>query len=112
MNWCRLCINQAKSPNLMRAPIAAASGAFGIMMVVPSHARACMYGRWVVRCPYGDCKHEDVVTEGTCQHVCDRCHRQMFSGDVITVVCPVGHGNRVSTGDAMDSWKCYAAGCG
>lgn len=92
--------------------IVAASGALGILMAVPGRARACMYGEWVVRCPYQDCRNQDVVTEGTCQHVCGRCHRQMFNGDVITVVCPDGHGNPVHSGDAMRSWTCRTPGCG
>ena len=78
-------------------------GAAGIIVAAPSPARACMYGKWIVRCPNG---HDDVVTEGTCQHVCEKCGTQVFSGDVVTVVCPAGHPNRVHTGDAMRSWKC------
>ena len=90
------------------AKMVAAFGAVGVIMVAPNRAFACMYGTWVVRCPRG---HDDVVTEGTCQHVCEKCGTQVFSGQVVTVVCPAGHANRVRTGGRMTSWKCYESNC-
>lgn len=85
------------------AKMVGALGAVSIVMATPSWARACMYGTWIVRCPRG---HDDQVTEGTCQHVCEQCGTQVFAGDVVTVVCPSGHPNRVRTGGRMTSWKC------
>jgi len=89
------------------ATMVGAFGAAAIIMATPSRARACMYGTWIVRCPKG---HDDEVTEGTCQHVCEKCGTQVFSGNVVTVVCTKGHANRVDTGDRMTSWKCSNCG--
>jgi hypothetical protein len=72
-----------------------AIGAVAIVAATPTRAHACLGGTWVVRCPNG---HDDTVTQGTCQHVCEKCGRQAFDGDVVTVVCPNGHPNRITTG--------------
>src|SRR5665213_1284124 len=69
-------------------------GAVGIIVVFPSEARACLYGTWHVQCPRG---HIDTVTDGTCQHRCEKCGLQVFSGNVVTVVCRNGHANRITT---------------
>jgi hypothetical protein len=85
------------------ARLAGTIGAVGVIVAVPNVAHACLGGTWVVRCSNG---HDDTVTEGTCQHVCEKCGVQVFSGDVVTVVCPVGHANRVDTSDGIGSYKC------
>ena len=87
--------------------LAGTIGAIGIVVGAPSPAHACLGGTWVVRCPNG---HDDVVTQGTCQHVCEKCNVQAFSGSVVTVVCPEGHANRVNTGELMESHKCSKCG--
>jgi hypothetical protein len=91
------------------ARVAGTIGVAGIIMVVPNSAYACLGGTWVVRCPNG---HDDTVRGGTCQHVCEneKCRLQVFDGNVVTVVCPVGHGNRVDTGDGIGSFKCRTDG--
>lgn len=71
---------------------------------------ACLYGTWKVRCPYD--RQVDVVMDGTCQHVCSKDHQQVFIADEVTVVCPVGHDNRIHTGRLTTSWKCTTSGCG
>ena len=91
----------------------------GIIVVASSPARACLYGKWKVRCPNG---HDDIVDAGTCQHVCEKpgCGRQVFSGHAVTVVCPIGHPNRVDTGTypqkhgkpVMESYRCSTSTCG
>jgi hypothetical protein len=77
------------------------------VLASPNEAHACLYGTWHVRCP--NCKRIDVVTKGTCQHVCenDKCNTQVFSGDNVTVVCRYGHDNAITTGHpASDSYIC------
>lgn len=94
------------------AKITGTIGAIGLVIVsAPGSARACLRGTWVIRCRNG---HDDTVTEGTCQHICenDRCREQVFSGNVVTIVCPAGHANRIDTGDLMESYRCAAQGCG
>lgn len=71
------------------------TGAVGIIAAFPIQARACLYGTWHVQCPNG---HIDTVTDGTCQHKCEKCGLQVFSGNVVTVVCRNGHPNRIATG--------------
>jgi hypothetical protein len=84
-------------------------GAATIIAALPRSAQACLYGKWKVRCANG---HVDTVTEGTCQHVCEKCGLQAFSGDTVTVVCPEGHLNRVNTGKLLQSFKCTTPRCG
>ena len=87
------------------------------VVLAPSPARACLYGKWKVRCPNG---HDDIVDAGTCRHNCETDGVQVFSGDVVTVVCPVGHPNRVDTGTyprkhgrpVMESYTCRVSRCG
>jgi len=87
------------------------AGAVAVLLVAPSRAFACLGGIWVVHCPY--CGHNDTVTEGTCQHVCESCGRQIFNGSQVTVVCPNGHLNLIDTGDGLaTSYACTAKGCG
>ncbi len=69
--------------------------AVGAVATYSIPARACLYGTWHVQCPVG---HVDTVTEGTCQHKCEECGRQVFSGNVVTVVWRNGHPNRITTG--------------
>jgi hypothetical protein len=52
-----------------------------------------LLGTFVVRCPNG---HDDTVTKGTAQHVCEKCGTQTFRGGKVTVVCPHGHPNEVT----------------
>ena len=75
------------------------------VMLVPRSARACLVGRWKVRCPNG---HVDVVEEVTCNHTCEKCGVVAFSGGVGQVVCPKGHSNQVTTGDKSGraQWLC------
>jgi hypothetical protein len=64
--------------------------------------RACMYGKWVVRCRNG---HNDTVTDGTCQHKCDTCHVQTMPNGDVNIVCPANHVNFVKTGTSHDEDK-------
>jgi hypothetical protein len=73
-----------------------------IMLTGPKPAKACLGGTWKVRCPKG---HIDTVTRGTCQHVCETCGLQVFSGDDVTVVCRNGHPTRITT-DRTTSFMC------
>lgn len=77
------------------ARIAGMTGAAGIMLAIPERAHACLYGKWAVLCPNN---HVNIVDDGTCQHVCENCYVQVFSGNVVTVVCINGHPNRITTG--------------
>jgi hypothetical protein len=79
-------------------------GAVAILASVPYSAMACLCGTWFVRCPNG---HVDQVDKVTCQHECEKCGAQAFSGGDVTVVCPNGHDNRlVNTGnrDQTSQW--------
>lgn len=78
-------------------------GAVGIVAAAPTPARACLVGKWEVRCPNG---HDDIVDQVTCNHSCQKCGAKAFSDGVGLVVCPRGHANRVSTGnsDQRDQW--------
>src|SRR5271165_7239359 len=67
--------------------------AIGTIMATPSRASACLVGTWKVICPNG---HVDTVTQVTCQHVCQTCGAQAFSGGDVSVVCPNGHVNRLA----------------
>jgi DNA-directed RNA polymerase subunit RPC12/RpoP len=86
-----------------------------VVVGAPSSAQACLYGKWQVRCANG---HIDIVDDGTCQHKCEKCGLQVFDGHTVTVVCPVGHANRVDTGTypqkrghpVMESYKCSTCG--
>ena len=83
--------------------------AFG-SMGMPGTARACLYGKWWVKCPNG---HVDMVDDGTCSHKCERCGLQVFRGNQVTVVCPNGHANTIDTGAcgrACTSYKCETCG--
>lgn len=71
-------------------------GITSVIVAVPNYAEACLYGKWNVRCPNG---HIDTVTDGTCQHKCEKCRAQVFSGKDVTVVCRNGHSSRITTGD-------------
>jgi hypothetical protein len=84
------------------ARLVGTTGAVGVMLAAPSRARACLAGTWHVQCPNG---HIDTVTGGTCQHKCEKCGVQVFSGNDVTVVCRNGHPNRIRTG-ACDSSHC------
>ena len=80
------------------------AGAVGFIAAVPVPAQACLYGKWAVLCANG---HVDLVDDGTCQHVCEKCGLQVFSGDDVTVVCRNGHPNRIKTGaPASTSFIC------
>ena len=63
-------------------------------LVFPSQARACLYGKWWVVCPNN---HVDEVDDGTCQHKCSKCGQQCFRGNTVTVLCPKGHRNDVTS---------------
>src|SRR5215813_2320992 len=90
-------------------------GAVGIVVATPSQARACLYGKWKVRCPDG---HIDIVDEVTCNHTCEKCPKKAFVDGEGDVVCPNGHVNHVRTGNRnerdkwIDSLKCRQPGCG
>ena len=65
-----------------------------VLMAFPSKAKACLYGTWMVVCPNN---HVDEVDDGTCQHRCSKCGQQCFRGDTVTVLCPKGHRNDVTS---------------
>jgi hypothetical protein len=77
-------------------------GAVSFIAAFPTKARACLGGVWHVQCPNG---HIDTVTDATCQHKCEKCGVQVFSGNQVTVVCKNGHPNRIITG-ACDKSHC------
>jgi hypothetical protein len=79
-------------------------GAVAIIATIPRSAFACLSGTWFVRCPNG---HVDQVDDITCQHECNTCHAQAFSGGNVTVVCPKGHDNPlVNTGSKDQAKQC------
>ena len=88
-------------------------GATSFMAGAPLRARACLLGKWKVRCPNG---HDDIVDDVTCNHACETCHANALSGGVGNVVCPNGHASHVSTGDRneqdkwLQSFKCPTCG--
>jgi len=94
------------------ANLVGAVGAVGFLLAVPRRAHACLYGKWWVVCPRGDA---DLVDGGTCQHVCQQHHIQVFRGSAVTVRCPRGHDNPIDTapcGRACTSYTCTAPNCG
>jgi hypothetical protein len=87
-----------------------AAGGIGFLLATPRRAQACLYGKWWVVCPKGDC---DLVDDGTCQHVCEKHGIQVFRGSQVTVRCPKGHDNPIDTapcGRACTSYKCTVCG--
>jgi hypothetical protein len=83
--------------------------AFGYFASMPE-AKACLYGKYWVVCPNG---HVDTVDDGTCQHVCETCHAQVFRGAKVTLRCRNGHDGEVDTaacGRACTSVKCGTCG--
>jgi hypothetical protein len=81
-------------------------GAFALILA-PSRARACLYGRWYVLCRNG---HIDVVTDGTCNHQCDDGQLAFKDGEG-DIVCPNRHVNHVVTGKGViTSFKCRICG--
>ena len=79
--------------------------AFLVGLALPEKARACLYGTWKVQCP--NCKQVDTVTDGTCQHKCENCKTQVFSGDDVTIVCRNNHATRITIKHpATDSFVC------
>src|SRR6266404_3939426 len=91
------------------ATLVAKVGAVGILVTAANSARACMWGTWKVRCPNG---HDDIVTQGTCNHRCEKCGAQAFAAGAGYIVCPKGHANLVQTGtsrnqnEVLQSYKC------
>jgi hypothetical protein len=69
----------------------------GTLLFAPASASACLYGKWRVKCANG---HVDTVDDATCQHKCEKCRLQVFSGNKVTVVCRNGHANEILTGAA------------
>ena len=88
-------------------------GAAAIVLTVPTHAQACLYGTFKVRCPNG---HIDIVEDGTCNHTCEKCGAKAFTEGEGDLVCPDGHVNHVRTGssrrreDVTRSVKCRTCG--
>jgi hypothetical protein len=92
------------------AKLFGATGAVGFLLANPGRAHACLAGNWYVVCPYGDA---DLVTQGTCQHVCQQHHVQVFRGSQVTVRCPKGHDNPIDTapcGKACTDFNCTTCG--
>ena len=91
------------------ASLVKTAGAVGaIFVALPSTAEACLYGTWHVMCAN---HHINVVSDGTCQHKCEQCGLQVFTGYMVTVVCRNGHQNRITTGagdrqHVTQSYKC------
>ena len=87
----------------------AKAGAIGVLLITPGSAWACLWGKWKIRCPNG---HDDIVTQGTCQHTCETCGAQAFNNGAVRIVCPNGHATLVQTGtshdqkDVLQSYKC------
>lgn len=80
-------------------------GILGFLLADSKRAHACLYGTWRLKCP--NCGQVDTVKDGTCQHPCEKCGTQVFSGDDVTVVCPNGHPWKITTGHpASDSYIC------
>jgi uncharacterized C2H2 Zn-finger protein len=52
-----------------------------------------LYGTFYLKCP--KCSQVDKVEKGTVQHVCEKCHTQMFRDGKVTMMCPKGHPNEV-----------------
>src|SRR5690349_17657937 len=93
-----------------RGFFAAAIGAAAWLLAAPTPARAALPDHWKVRWPNG---HVDDVSGGTCQHKCESCHEQAFTGANVTVICPSGHSNEIDVGPCDDahavrSFKCRA----
>ncbi|MCU1284068.1 MAG: hypothetical protein JWO13_418 [Acidobacteriales bacterium] len=86
---------------------------FGLLLMMPDGAQACLYGKWKVRCHKG---HDDIVEDVTCNHTCEKCGDQALTEGSGSVVCPQGHPNVVSTGtkNERDKWlrsyKCRQCG--
>ena len=82
------------------------AGAASFLLANPSPTRAALYGTWVLRCPY--CSHDDTVNDGTRQHPCSNCGKQVFSGDKVTVVCPGPDKTpwQINTGQVTDTFIC------
>lgn len=97
--WYELESRKEKTMKITRRGCLAAAtkmaGAICVIVAFPTEARACLYGTWHVQCPAG---HINQVDQGTCQHKCEQCGRQVFDGNVVTVVCKNGHPNRITTG--------------
>ncbi len=104
-------MNKARREFIVR--VVGTIGAVGVIVAAPSPARACLAGKWKVRCPRG---HDDIVEDVTCNHACEKCGAKAFSDGVGDVVCPDGHANHVSTGNRneRDKWlqrlKCSKCG--
>jgi hypothetical protein len=102
-----------KSRRKFIARVVGTTGAIGVIMAAPNPARACLAGRWKVRCSNG---HDDIVKDITCNHTCEKCRVKTFSEGVGDVVCPDGHANHVSTGNRneqskwLQSLKCSKCG--
>jgi primosomal protein N' len=78
------------------AKVTGATAAVFMALIGRAPARACLAGTWYVKCP--KCGKIDKVDGGTCQHKCERCNYQSFTGTDVTVVCPKGHAHRIKTG--------------
>jgi len=91
------------------ATLAVMAGAIGVLVRTSNFAWACLWGKWKIRCPNG---HDDIVTRGTCQHLCETCGTQAFNNGAVRIVCPNNHATLVQTGTSHDqknvlqSFKC------
>jgi len=91
------------------AALVAQAGSISVLVNTSAPAWACLWGRWKIRCPNG---HDDIVTQGTCQHQCETCGAQAFDHGAVRIVCPNGHATLVQTGtshdqrDLLQSYKC------
>jgi hypothetical protein len=83
----------------------------GLVAATPRDTEAYLLGTWWLACPYSDCDRIDQVTQGTKQHVCSKCRRQMFSGSRVTIACPVHYHlnpdvDTFGNAKAMTSYAC------
>lgn len=82
--------------------------AAALAVLLPRPANAALVGTWRLRCPKGDV---DTVHDGTRQHQCCEHGDQVFQGNVVTVVCPNDHDNRIDTGSGgLRSFPCRTCG--
>jgi len=85
------------------------SGSIAFLKFTPlawaDNKRHALYGKFHVRCPN---KHVDIVTDGTKQHKCEKCGKQCFVDQKVTLVCPAQHDNIVDLSgvDVLKTYKC------
>lgn len=78
--------------------------AAGLAPIASGHPKNYLLGTFYLQCPY--CGNIDKVEDGTAQHRCQTCDKQVFHDGKVIVMCPNGHPNEIALHGRTSSIIC------